>query len=179
MALMTPESLPENTIIDFSAPPPSPVASGRRSSVTNEDVLSEFLETALKVPDLILPDRVFPKQQSIQNPPKFDFQSLNSLENGSITKFIDSVTRIGCFELINHAVPEDLIKSALAAGDGVFGISQEKRKFVTRSLERPYGFEDFHGEEEKDMSEEFVWCRDERLKMDMEGIWPLGYSNFR
>lgn len=178
MALMTPESLPENTTIDFRAPPPSPVASGRRSTVTNEDVLSEFLETSLKVPDLILPDRVFPKQKSIQNPPKLDFQSLSSLENDSVTKFIDSVSRIGCFEIINHGVPEELIKSVLAAGDGIFGISREKRKIATRSLERPYGFEEFHGEEEKGMNEEFVWCRDESLKMDMEGIWPLGYSNF-
>ncbi|KAL3511746.1 hypothetical protein ACH5RR_024463 [Cinchona calisaya] len=180
MALMTPESLPENGIIDFRAPPPSPVASGRRSSVTNEDVLSEFLETSLKVPDLILPDRVFPKQKSLQNSPKLDFQTLNSsIGNDSLTKFIDSVAGIGCFEVINHGIPEDWIKSVLAAGDGIFGMSQEKRKIVTRSLERSYGFEELLGEEEKEtMSEEFVWCRDESLKMDMEGIWPFGYSNF-
>ncbi|XP_027124960.1 protein DMR6-LIKE OXYGENASE 2 [Coffea arabica] len=178
-ALMsTPESLPDNTIIDFRAPPPSPVASGRRSSFNNEDALSEFLENSLKVPDLVLPDRVFPQQKSVQNPPKLDFRSLNSTENDSVTKFVDSVARIGCFEVVNHGVPEGLIKSVLAAGAGIFGISQEKRKLVTRSLEKPYGFEEFHGEEEKAVTEEFVWSQDESLKMDMEGIWPAGYSNF-
>lgn len=179
---MTPELLPENnTIIDFRAPPPSPVASGRRSSFTNEDVLSEFLENSLKVPDLILPDRIFPRQKTLQDPPKLDFECLASLDNESISKFIDSVSRTGCFEVFNHGVPLDLIKSALAAGAGIFRISPEKRKAGIRSLERPYGFEEFHGDEEKEkeINEEFVWCRDESLKMDMEGIWPLGYSNFR
>lgn len=179
----TPESFSENnTVIDFRAPPPSPIASGRRSSVRNEDVLSEFLQHSLKVPDLVLPDRVFPKQKSIQNPPKIDFLTLrSSLENEEITKLIDSIARIGCFEVVNHGIPLDLMKSILIDGEGIFRISTEKRKLVTRSLERPFGFEEIHSEEEseREISEEFVWCSDEELRKDMEGIWPLGYSNFR
>ncbi|CAI9114208.1 OLC1v1014872C1 [Oldenlandia corymbosa var. corymbosa] len=168
------------TIFDSRAPPPSPVASGRRSSFVNEDVLSEFLEHSLKVPDLILPDRVFPRQKSVQNIPKLDFEGLSTLKNEAIMKFIDSVSRTGCFEVFNHGVPLDLIKSALDAGNGVFGISPEKKKIMTTSTEKPYGFEDFHGEEEqeKDINEEFIWCKDETLKNEMEKILPLAYSNF-
>ncbi|KAA8540361.1 hypothetical protein F0562_024720 [Nyssa sinensis] len=175
---ISPESLRENPI-DFRAPPPSPIAGGRRSSVTNDDVLTDFLEHSLRVPDLILPDRVFPRQKSIQSPPEIDFQSLNSLENNdSITKILDSTARIGCFQLVNHGIPHDLIVSVASAGAGIFQISPEKKAIVSRSPEKPYGFEEFRGEEESEMSEEFVWYRNEGLKLEMEGIWPLGYSCF-
>ncbi|CAI9757628.1 unnamed protein product [Fraxinus pennsylvanica] len=174
----TPESLPENRVIDFRAPPPSPVAPGRRSSLTNDEVLTEFLENSLKVPDLILPDRVFPRQKAIQNPLKLDMQSLESIENGAELKVVEMIAQVGCLEVINHGISKDLIQSVLAAGAGIFGISPEKKKMAARSPERPYGFEEIHGEEENETNEEFLWHRDEALKAEMEGIWPIGYSNF-
>ncbi|KAL2493145.1 downstream target of AGL15-4 [Abeliophyllum distichum] len=174
----TPEPLLENRVIDFRAPPPSPVAPGRRSSLTNDEVLTEFLENSLKVPDLILPDRVFPRQKAIQNPLKLDFQSLESIENGSGLKIVEMIAQVGCLEVINHGISGDFIKSVLAAGAGIFGISPEKKKMMARSPERPYGFEEIHGEEEKETSEEFLWHPDEALKAEMEGIWPIQYSNF-
>ncbi|KAL4590549.1 hypothetical protein LXL04_003481 [Taraxacum kok-saghyz] len=42
---------------------------------------------------------------------------------------------------------------------------------------RPYGFVEFYGDE-KELVEEFVWCRDDLLKTEMEEIWPIQYSNF-
>ncbi|XP_031255763.1 1-aminocyclopropane-1-carboxylate oxidase-like [Pistacia vera] len=178
MAAVSPQSVPEKPL-DFRAPPPSPIASSRRSSVTNDDVLTEYLEHSLRVPDLILPDKVFPRQKFIENPPRIDFQTLNSEEScDSVSKIVDSITTIGCFQLVNYGIPSELIKSALAIAAGVFRVSPEKRATVTRSPEKPYGFEEVHGEEESEMSEEFVWCRDENLKLEMEGIWPLGYSKF-
>ncbi|KAM3747537.1 hypothetical protein ACB098_05G042100 [Castanea mollissima] len=175
---MSPEHMSENPI-DFRAPPPSPIASGRRSTVTNEDILTEFLEHSLRVPDLVLPDKAFPRQKFIESPPVIDLQSLVSKENDSIPKILDSLAGIGCFQLVNHGIPGETIRAALAAATGVFWVPPEKKAAVTRSLERPYGFEEGHGEEgESDLSEEFVWCRDEGLKLEMEGIWPVGYSNF-
>ncbi|XVF26836.1 hypothetical protein REPUB_Repub14bG0053400 [Reevesia pubescens] len=175
---VSPESMPEKPF-DFRAPPPSPVASGRRSCVTNDDVLSEFLEHSLRVPDLILPDTVFPRQKFIDNPPKIDFQHLNSMETSdSLPKILDSIARIGCFQLVNYGIPGESIRSALAAAAGIFQLPPEKRTAVTRSPEKLYGFEEVHGEEEGEISEEFVWCRGEGLKLEMEGIWPVGYSNF-
>lgn len=175
---VTPEAMPDNSVIDFRAPPPSPIASGRRSCVRNDEVLTEFLQNSLRVPDLVLPDRVFPRQKSMHNPSKLDFQSLASLNNDSISKILDSVATIGCFEVINHGIPGDLIKSVSSVGDGVFGISPERKEKLIRSSEKPYGFEEFHGEEEREMSEEFVWYRgDQNFNKEMEGIWPLGFSN--
>ncbi|KAK9281150.1 hypothetical protein L1049_004044 [Liquidambar formosana] len=175
----SPESIPEKPL-DFRAPPPSPIASGRRSCVANDEVLTEFLEHSLRVPDLILPDRIFPREKSVETPPKIDFQSLNDdPENDSVVaKILESIAGIGCFQLVNHGIPSDLIRSVSIAAGGIFQVPPEKKVAVSRSPEKLYGFEEAHGEEEDEMSEEFVWCRDEGLKIEMEGIWPVGYSNF-
>ncbi|XP_016492366.2 flavanone 3-dioxygenase 2 [Nicotiana tabacum] len=176
---VSPETMPENSVIDFRAPPPSPIASGRRSCVTNDEILTEFLENSLKVPDLRLPDRVFPRQKSIRNPSKLNYESLASLNNDSISKILDSVATIGCFEVVNHGISGDLIKSVLSVGDGIFGISREGKAKLMRLSEKPYGFEEFHGEEDIETSEEFVWCRGEQnFNKEMEGVWPIGFSNF-
>ncbi|XVF86690.1 hypothetical protein PTKIN_Ptkin18bG0062500 [Pterospermum kingtungense] len=171
------EAMPERSF-DFRAPPPSPIASGRRSCVSNDDVLSEFLEHSLRVPDLILPDKVFPRHKFIDNPPKIDFQLLNSMETDSLPSILDSIATIGCFQLVNYGIPGESIRAALSAATGIFQLPHEKRTAVTRSPEKLYGFEEVHGEDEGEMGEEFVWCRGEGLKLEMEGIWPVGYSNF-
>lgn len=179
----TPQSVPEIPI-DFRAPPPSPIASGRRSSFTNDDVLTEFLENSLRVPDLILPDKIFPKQKCLETPPKVDFRSLccDQAEDGASYDVVsDSMARIGCFQLVNHGIPREVMATSREAAKALFQVSQEKRAAVTRSPpEKPWGFEEYHSEEDgSELSEEFVWGRDHDLKLNMEGIWPIGYSNFR
>ncbi|CAA0826904.1 downstream target of AGL15-4 [Striga hermonthica] len=177
---MTSEPLPAAQSVSFRAPPPSPVAPGRRSPFANNDVLTEYLEQSLKVPDLILPDRVFPKQKSAQNPPKIDLQDLISPEKDSVREISEMVAQTGCLEVVNHGIPRDLIRLVLFLSAGVFEISPEKKKKAARLPEMRYGFEEAHGEEEiGDQSEEFMWCGDERMRLEMEGIWPFGYSNFR
>ncbi|XP_010430067.1 PREDICTED: uncharacterized protein LOC104714409 [Camelina sativa] len=95
---------------DFRAPPPSPVASSRRASFTaNEDVLSKFLDKCGRVPNLVLPDKVFPKHTFLVNPPTFDFLRLGSLS----TLLADAIATFGCFQLINHGVPEAMVKAAM------------------------------------------------------------------
>ncbi|KAE8674126.1 pliceosome associated family protein [Hibiscus syriacus] len=173
---LAPESMPEKPF-DFSAPPPSPVARGRRSSVTNEDVLSDFLQHSLRVPDLILPDKVFPRQNFIDNPPKLDFQLLSSMETDSLFNVLDSIARTGCFQLVNYGIQADCIRSALGSASAIFQLPPEKRTAVTRSPEKLYGFEEPHGEEDGEV-EEFLWCKGEGLKLAMDKIWPVGYSNF-
>ncbi|KAK4267407.1 hypothetical protein QN277_024193 [Acacia crassicarpa] len=179
----TPHSIPEIPI-DFRAPPPSPIASGRRSSFANDDVLTEFLQTSLRVPDLILPDKIFPRQKFLETPPKVDFRSLCSDDHedaaSSSQVVSDSLARIGCFQLVNHGVPRELMTSSREAARAIFQVSPEERAAVTRSPpEKPWGFEEYHSEEDgSELSEEFVWCRDHDLKLKMEGILPIGYSEF-
>lgn len=174
------ESLRDFKAIDFRAPPPSPVGPGHRPSVANDDVLSNFLEHSLRVPDLILPDRVFPRQKPTQTPPKLDFKALDSVEDDTLLSIMESIGQIGCFELVNHGISTDLIASVTNAGAGIFELSAEKKAELLRSSERAYGFVESHGDqEEKERSEEFVWCLDDAIKVEMEGVWPNHYSNFR
>lgn len=177
----TPEQFPGSHAVDFRAPPPSPVAPGRRSSFANDDILTEYLQQSLKVPDLILPDRAFPRQNSAQNPPIINLQNLGLSENESGVEVSELIAQVGCFEVINHGISRDLIRLVLFLAAGIFEISPEKKKTVARSQERRYGFEEFHGDEEIviDQSEELLWCGDEAMRLEMEGIWPFGYSNFR
>ncbi|KAK4427941.1 hypothetical protein Salat_1563100 [Sesamum alatum] len=178
---ITPQQLPGIHAVDFRAPPPSPVAPGRRSSFANDDVLTEYLQQSLKVPDLILPDRVFPRQKSVQNPPRIDLQNLDSLDKNASAEISELIAQVGCFEVINHGISRDFIKLVLDSVGGVFEIPPEKKKRVARSPQRRYGFEEIHGEEEiRDQGEEFLWCcGDEAMRLEMEGIWPNGYSNLR
>ncbi|KAF9613767.1 hypothetical protein IFM89_011491 [Coptis chinensis] len=168
----------------FRAPPPSPVAHAinRRPSFVNEDEISDFLKHSLplRVPDLVLPDQIFPKQVQVKNLPEIDLQSLLSSENRTIANFLESVAGIGCFQLVNHGLSSDLIRSVSIAAAGIFGLPVDKKTAVSRSSERVYGFEECYGEEDEEMetSEEFVWCRDEGLKSVMEGIRLQGFSNF-
>ncbi|KAI3803386.1 hypothetical protein L1987_31537 [Smallanthus sonchifolius] len=92
-----PDSFHHNTV-EFRAPPPSPIASGRRSSFANDEFLTEFLHHSLRVPDLVLPDRLSPRQNSkIQNIPKLDYKSQDSTEGHLITEKFDVIARTGCF----------------------------------------------------------------------------------
>eukprot|EP00268_Persea_americana_P019344 TRINITY_DN1990_c0_g2_i1.p1 TRINITY_DN1990_c0_g2~~TRINITY_DN1990_c0_g2_i1.p1 ORF type:complete len:384 (-),score=49.41 TRINITY_DN1990_c0_g2_i1:684-1835(-) len=175
----SPERLPGNRP-DFRAPPPSPIATanGRRSAVANDEVLTEFLEHSLRIPDLVLPDSIFPSEISAGNPPEIDFQSLISPGSGSVLEVLESVAGIGCFQLVNCGISGEMIGSARAAGGGIFEISAEKKAEMLRSAERRYGFEEAMAE----ISEEFWWCGgdEERdgLNRVLEGIWPHGHSNF-
>ncbi|KAK1416865.1 hypothetical protein QVD17_25982 [Tagetes erecta] len=172
-----PESLHQNPI-EFRAPPPSPIASGRRSSVANDEFLTEFLHHSLRVPDLILPDRVSPRQKSqIQNVPKLDYKLLNSGEGSVITETFDVISRTGCFELVNHGISDQFLRSVSDYGAGIFDLSPEKKAALSRSDDRIYGFVHTHGEV-NETSEEFVWCRDDALRSNLKAILPPKLSNF-
>ncbi|KFK42382.1 hypothetical protein AALP_AA2G248900 [Arabis alpina] len=96
---------------DFRAPPPSPVASSRRASSTaNDYFLSEFLDKCARVPNLVLPEKVFPKHRFLLDPPTFDIGSSTAL-------MLDAIATIGCFQLINHGVPEATVRAAMATAD--------------------------------------------------------------
>lgn len=176
----SPQPLPENRQ-DFRAPPPSPIATanGRRSAAANDGVLTEFLEHSLRIPDLVLPDSIFPREISAGNPPEIDFRSLISPGSGSVSEVLKSVAGIGCFQLVNCGISGELIGLVRTAGAGVFEISAEKKAEMVKSAERRYGFEESMAE----ISEEFWWCggdeEREGLKKEMAGIWPHGYLNFR
>ncbi|RZC51375.1 hypothetical protein C5167_019795 [Papaver somniferum] len=176
--------LPQQNQTDFRAPPPSPIGNNdtnRKSTFVNENELNEFLERSLQVPDLVLPiNRVFPREiLSTKKPPEIDYNSLTSSTQFD-SKVLESISVIGCFQLLNHGISNDLIQSVLNDSVGVFGVSKEYKSILSRNSGKPYGFEEFSGggDEETETSEEFVWCRDSGLNMLMEVFWSDGYLNF-
>ncbi|KAI3943122.1 hypothetical protein MKW92_035354 [Papaver armeniacum] len=177
--------LPQQNQTDFRAPPPSPIGNNdtnRKSTFINENELNEFLERSLQVPDLVLPNnRVFPREiLSTKMPPEIDYNSLTSSTRFD-SKVLESISVIGCFQLLNHGIPNDLIESVLSDSVGVFGIWKEYKSILSRNSGKPYGFEEFSGgggDDETETSEEFVWCRDDRLNILMEVFWSDGYLNF-
>ncbi|KAL4582172.1 hypothetical protein LXL04_006714 [Taraxacum kok-saghyz] len=114
-------------------PSSTTVSSGRQSSVANDEVLTDFLRS-LHVPDLVLPDRAFPRQN-----PKI--QSLPKLDVGAANVFYFSKDR---------------------GFEDVMELPPEKKVVVSRSADRPYGFVEFHGDE-KELVEEFVCEKMENL----------------
>ncbi|PWA53658.1 hypothetical protein CTI12_AA214440 [Artemisia annua] len=163
--------------LDFRAPPPSPVGPGRRSTVANDDILTDFLHQTLIVPDLVLPDRVFPRQNpNIQSLPKLDFKKLSFSDDFKLEDVIEVIAQTGCFELVNHGISRKLFRDVKECGKRVFGLEDEKKRVILRSNERLYGFVEVNGDD-KDVSEEFVWCRDESLRSEMEGVW-MSYTDF-
>ncbi|KAK9078338.1 hypothetical protein SSX86_002395 [Deinandra increscens subsp. villosa] len=169
-----PESF-RNNPVEFRAPPPSPVASGRRSSVANDESLTEYLHRSLRVPDLVLPDHVSPRQKSnLQKLPKLDYKLLDS--NHSIEGKFDAIARTGCFELVNHGISDQFVRSVSGYGAGIFELSPEKKAFMSRSGDRMYGFVDFHAEEKELAGEEFVWCRDDALRSITDSIFPPNFN---
>ncbi|CAH9132270.1 unnamed protein product [Cuscuta epithymum] len=160
----------------FRAPPPSPMASGRNPDITHD------LQSALRVPKLVLPDRVFSRKKLLQDPPELDFRHLESMGPETAFEILDSAAKVGCFQVTNHGIPGELIRSVLAAGGGIFSIPPEVKVKAARSPEIPWGFEEVHAEEEGERqgSEEFVWCHDDAdFSMQMQRFWPLGYLDFR
>jgi len=150
------------TSMDFRAPPPSPVASARRtSSLSNDDVFRRFLETSLRLPNT---------NNHHQNPlPKVDFRSLCS-DHALRHVISDSFTAVGCFQLLNHGIPLDVIASPAEASIAIFQVPAEKRGGATRSAESPWGFEE---------DDEFVWGRDKEFNLRMQRLLPTEYSNFK
>lgn len=147
--------------------------------VANDEFLTEFLHNSLRVPDLVLPEHVSPRQNTkINNLPKLDYKSLNLLHDHKISDIFDVVAKTGCFELVNHGINDLLIRFVAEFGGKIFELPYEEKKAVSRSSDRMYGFVESNGDE-KETSEEFVWCRDDELRAKMEAIMPLQYSNFR
>lgn len=178
----------------FRVPPPSPIAGHGRSyrsdDDSDDDELTHFLDHSFHLPELILPDRIFPSEIPVAEPPKMDVRSFTSPhenDDSSVTKALEAAAGFGCFQLVNHGISDHLIRSVTNAASGIFRIPAEKKATVQRSPERRYGFEtifvDEEEEDEEEASEEFYWCRlreeEEALEKVMEVIWPHQFWMFR
>ncbi|GJR98498.1 hypothetical protein Tco_0270672 [Tanacetum coccineum] len=126
--------------LDFRAPPPSPVGPGRRSTVANDDILTDFLHQTLIVPDLVLPGRVFPRQNpNIQSLPKLGFKKLNFSDDFKLEEvLIEVIAQKGYFELVNHGISNKLLW-AIKERDKVYWIMLVGLALIQLEMYEPIG----------------------------------------
>ncbi|KAM0945737.1 putative non-heme dioxygenase domain, isopenicillin N synthase [Dioscorea sansibarensis] len=156
------------------APPPSPAARERPESSEDDD-LDRFMKRSLRVPNLILPDRIVQREIVVRNPPEIDWASLISplLEKSMARELRSSAAAMGCVQLVNHGIPLDLIEEAAVAAGDAFGTTPEEKKKAARSHERRWGFE-----VEEEEEEERFWWDGSRLE-EMAGIGRWSSNDFR
>ncbi|XP_020252390.1 probable 2-oxoglutarate-dependent dioxygenase ANS, partial [Asparagus officinalis] len=132
------------------------------------DEFSSFLNRSLRVPQLILPDKVLHRETAAPwAPPEVD---LGFLDDGAL---ISAARSAGCFQIVNHGIERSLIEEVgVLAGKG-FRLPLEKKREVIRTEEGVWGFEEAAEEEE-----EVLWWS-EGGNEDLAGIWSHGYVEFR
>lgn len=169
---------------EFRAPPPSPVdgvnGHGPEYAADNDE-LAAFLSHSLRVPTLHLPHHIFPQEATAWDPPEIDCRKLNSPGDGrSCGEHLKSAaSAFGCFQLVNHGIPPDLVAAIGAAAVAAFGIPPDDKAKATRTSQRRWGFEI---EEEGEGNELLWWCRAAAKKdeAEMAGIWRReNYMSFR
>lgn len=149
-----------------SAPPPSPIATGKgsRSAAVNDRILSEFLEKSLKIPDLSLPEPQFPARIARRIPAEIDLPSLLSRDKDSVRRFLESATDLGAFQIVGHGISAEEIESAVNGSDRIFRIPAERKKQLTRN---------------RGTREDFFWCRTEKKRIHTLLEEEIGADNLR
>lgn len=170
--------------VEFRAPPPSPVPATKNMGLENEESLDEFLRRSLRVPRLILPCHLFPWEGFGDDPPAIDFAALAASEDGSVEELLRSAEVRGCFQLVNHGVPKEMVGAIREAMIGFFKLPSEQKFVLSRTPTSRSGYEEFSGNGTSPITEELFWCEDEKKVMSKAicSVWPQGshgYKNFR
>lgn len=169
----------------FRAPPPSPIATaqGIKSAGVNNEILSEFLEHTLRIPELSLPEPFIP----FRGLPAFDLLSVRSREQRKATgrRLVQSAIEIGCFQVVNHGISRDLTVRAEEQSSRLFDLPVERKQLIVRSDRSRFGFEHIDAEgdgaAERNLSlQQTFWVdqNDNSMEKIIRKAWPEGFDNF-
>lgn len=172
MAMSAPRTLTDLPV-EFRAPPPSPAAGGglTRNGETENDEFGGFLNRSVRVPQLVLPDRILNRRETAAPwaPPEIDLGRIDG-------EMLRSAARSGgCFKIVGHGIGREVIERVGGLAGRAFRLPPEVKRAVSRTGERRWGFE---MEEEESEGEEFLWW-DEKGVEELAGIWPKGHKKFR
>ncbi|KAG0457699.1 hypothetical protein HPP92_022856 [Vanilla planifolia] len=156
------------------APPPTPIATGKglRTAAVDDEVLAEYLDTSLKVPDLTLPHAYFPSRST--SPTKMsaeiDLSALAAGDEASVRWIVSAAAESGAFRIDGgDVVTSEEVRTAIEVGDSVFdSMAARRRGLVSR----------FDG---GGIGEEICWHRSRRKEMEpvLEDVSPETYRTFR
>ncbi|KAJ4970823.1 hypothetical protein NE237_003922 [Protea cynaroides] len=128
----------------FPAPPPSPVnpslitptpiatGKGIRSAVVDDDILSKYLESRLRVPDLNMPQSRSFSISRRRSPAEIDLRLLLSRDDDSIRQILGSAMEFGVFKIIGLGISADELRSMMAEAELIFPIPVELKKDLGR-----------------------------------------------
>ncbi|GMI93076.1 hypothetical protein like AT2G38500 [Hibiscus trionum] len=151
--------------LNIKAPPPSPIPTATGSRSAANEVLTDFLEKSLQIPDLTLPEAQALRHHGLLD--KIDFQSLVSRERDSLERFLKSARRIGVVAIWRHGFDtEEELRGTMKDAAKVFEVLEE----------RDTGF----GRKSAGKRDEIVWvgCKDERKEWARQYIGAHLYSSF-
>ncbi|GAY32222.1 hypothetical protein CUMW_001220 [Citrus unshiu] len=158
--------------LNIAAPPPSPTpsappspiprAAGSRSAANQ--ILAEFLEKSLQVPELALRE---PHSQRV--PEEINLRSLVLGENYWLDRVMKSAREFGAFRIRCHGISAEELRALVRETERVFGILEERDTGYRRDIGR-----------RNDNKEEIVWVRSgkERMEWAREYIGPELFRSF-
>ncbi|MCL7036742.1 hypothetical protein MKW94_025314 [Papaver nudicaule] len=125
-------------------PPPSPISNARglKSAAVNDEILADYLEKTLQVPDLTLPESYgLPNNKNENNhshrhhiPFEINYSALKSRDEDSIRQLFQSVTELGVFRLTGHGVSAEELRATISEADLVFRSAIKKKKKPNLSI---------------------------------------------
>ncbi|KAL0338090.1 UNVERIFIED_CONTAM: hypothetical protein Sangu_1331100 [Sesamum angustifolium] len=124
---MEKKKLPQKSCLIFSsqspaAPPPSPIPTGKGSRSAADQILSEYIDKSIQIPELRLPRQV---QVHQFKPEEISYESLQLREKDSVRVLVRSVRELGVFKIIDHGISTEELRFALGNSERIFGLTVE------------------------------------------------------
>ncbi|KAJ9179649.1 hypothetical protein P3X46_007996 [Hevea brasiliensis] len=153
----------------ISAPPPSPIPTGKGLRSAANENLCDYLAKSLNVPDLSLPDPHLPLNDTHQIPAEIYYPSLELSDYETIDSLLRSAREFGAFRITCHGIFGDELRLLVHEADRVFrDLEQADIGFRGKSSER------------KKNKEQIAWVRSRkgRMKCEPDYFVPGRYRDF-
>lgn len=158
--------------LNVEAPPPSPIppAAGSRSAANQ--ILSQYLDNSLHMPDL---DSHLPhflsKTSRLQILDEIDLRSLVAGHSDSMDRLLESARELGAFRIKFHGISEEEVQPLAREAERIFGILEGRDTGNRQQGSRRHNRN----------KEEILWARSgkERMEWAREYIGAELFQSFR
>ncbi|KAJ6403409.1 hypothetical protein OIU84_015334 [Salix udensis] len=110
--------------LNLPAPPPSPIPTGRGTRSAANEILIDYLEKSLNVPDLTLPGPCIPLNKHQNIPAEISYRLLKSRDHESRDRLLKSVKESGAFKVLDHGISDEELGFLVKEADLVFRVLQ-------------------------------------------------------
>lgn len=108
--------------LNLPAPPPSPIPTGRGTRSAANEILIDYLEKSLNVPDLTLPGPYIPLNKHQNIPAEISYRLLKSRDHESQDRLLKSVKEAGAFKVLDHGISDEELGFLVKEADLVFRV---------------------------------------------------------